>query len=229
MLQVLDLNALIAELRGNIELEIAQSPTCYVKGDPELIRRMLLVLLQGVKPTIEIAEEGANVTLVIRETAGLDLPAISAAVRECGGRVELANHLRILFPVTSEQPAQVLIVDDSAAIRRVLRRVLEGVGYGVIDAADAETAIDILRRTPVGVILTDLQMPGRSGVELARLAVRDFPDIAVIAMSGVGDGHLEQLRRELEIDAALTKPMSPDVLCNAVRIALERKKSSKIS
>src|SRR5580658_4614930 len=82
------------------------------------------------------------------------------------------------------------------------------------------TALDILRDDPVDLVLTDLQMPGRSGVELAQLVVRDFPGVKVIAMSGFEDTHLSQLPRELGIAAALTKPMQPEVLIGAVRAAL---------
>jgi CheY-like chemotaxis protein len=124
--------------------------------------------------------------------------------------------------------ARILIVDDANAIRRVLRRVLESAGCDVTDAADVNTALDILRNGPVDLVLTDLQMPGRSGVELARLVVRDFPGIKVIAMSGFEDIHLSQLPRELGIDAALTKPMHPEVLIGAVRAALQKKVSGVV-
>jgi CheY-like chemotaxis protein len=117
---------------------------------------------------------------------------------------------------------RVLIVDDARAIRTVLRRVLESAGYEVMDTADADGALDILQRNPVDVVLTDVQMPGRSGVELARLVVREFPGIKVIAMSGFEDSHLSRLPAELGIDAALTKPMHPDALIGAVREAMAR-------
>lgn len=125
------------------------------------------------------------------------------------------------------QQGRVLIVDDAAAIRTVLRRVLESAGYDVRDAADVDGALELLRRGPVDVVLTDVQMPGRSGVELAQLVIRDYPGIKVIAMSGFEDTHVSQLPRELGIDAALTKPMHPEVLIGAVRDALERVKAAR--
>src|SRR5580658_7659436 len=90
------------------------------------------------------------------------------------------------------------------------------------------TAVDILRDGPIDLVLTDLQMPGRSGVELARLVVRDFPGIKVIAMSGFEDAHLSRLPRELHIDAAVTKPMQPEVLIGAIRAALQKKVSRAV-
>lgn len=119
---------------------------------------------------------------------------------------------------------KVLIVDDSAPIRRVLARILEDAGYDIIDAGDAEAAIDALRASPVDVVLTDVRMPGPSGVDLARQVAVEFPDIAIVAMSGLGDADLEQFRRELDIDVALTKPMSPEMLRKSLESAIKRKR-----
>jgi len=113
-----------------------------------------------------------------------------------------------------------LIVDDSKAIRTVLRRVLESAGCEVTDAADVNAAFEALRNQTVDLVLTDLQMPGRNGVELAQLVVRDFPGIKVIAMSGFEDAHIGELSRELGVAGALTKPMQPEVLIDAIRDAL---------
>lgn len=126
----------------------------------------------------------------------------------------------------SETRARILIVDDAAAIRKVLQRVLESAGYRVIDAAGVDTALEVLRKSPVDVVLTDVQMPGRSGVELAQIVLRDFPAIRVIAMSGFEDSQVSQLPQALGIDAALTKPMRPEALIAAVREALERTRIS---
>jgi signal transduction histidine kinase len=178
---------------------------------------------------------------------GLGLATVYGIVKQSGGHIQVetvpgeGTTFRILFPLSTEEPlrepvqsafanaqpalalsGRVLIVDDARAIRTVLRRVLESAGYEVMDAADADSALDFLRRNPVDVVLTDVQMPGRSGVELAQLVVRDFPGIKVIAMSGFEDAHLSRLPAELGIDAALTKPMHPDALIAVVREALAR-------
>jgi len=176
---------------------------------------------------------------------GLGLATVYGIVRQTGGHIQVetargeGTTFRIFLPLTSEEladevaervpsddqappplHARVLIVDDAKAILTVLRRVLESAGCDVLDAADVSTALDLLRHGPVDLVLTDLQMPGRSGVELAQLVVRDFPGVKVIAMSGFEDTHLSQLPRELGIAAALTKPMQPEVLIGAVRAAL---------
>jgi len=178
---------------------------------------------------------------------GLGLATVYGIVKQSGGHIQVETSpgkgttFRILFPLSSDElmeeaaesasaaapplvsmRGRVLIVDDNPAIRTVLRRVLESAGYDVTDAADVDGALDLLRRSPVDVVLTDVQMPGRSGVELAQLLTRDYPGVKVIAMSGFEDAQLSRLPRELGIDAALTKPMLPEVLIAGVREALER-------
>jgi signal transduction histidine kinase len=177
---------------------------------------------------------------------GLGLATVYGIVKQSGGHIELETApgkgatFRILLPLTTEEikvpvesisgedpaapaarsHARILIVDDAAAIRTVLRRVLERAGYEVIDAADVNAALGLLQSGHVDVVLTDVQMPGRSGVELAELVIRDFPGIKVIAMSGFEGTYLSQLPRELGISSAVTKPMQPEELIGAVRAAL---------
>jgi signal transduction histidine kinase/ActR/RegA family two-component response regulator len=183
---------------------------------------------------------------------GLGLATVYGIVRQAGGHIEVetvrneGTTFRILLPLSAEtlaeepeEPvfrdddapprlrARILIVDDAKAIRTVLRRVLESSGCDVIDAADVSAALDLLRNSPVDLVLTDLQMPGRNGVELVRLVVRDFPQVKVIAMSGFEGAHLSQLPRELGIAAALTKPMQPEALIGAIRAALDEVNLSK--
>lgn len=183
-------------------------------------------------------------TKPIGKGTGLGLSTVYGIVRQTGGQIQVETErdrgttFRILLPLTSDElakevpasepvdaaasplHARILVVDDAKAIRTVLRRVLESGGCEVIDAADVNTALELLRGDPVDLVLTDLQMPGRIGVELAGLVIRDFPGVKVIAMSGFEDTHLSQLPSELGISAALTKPMQPDVLIGAVRAAL---------
>ncbi len=182
---------------------------------------------------------------------GLGLATVYGIVRQSGGHVLLdtapgeGSTFRIVLPLTDEaieetavesvprviwtipKSWRILVVDDSAAILRVLRRVLESAGYEVIDASSVDAALECLKHRSVDLVLTDLQMPGRSGVELARRVVRDFPGIKVIAMSGFEDTHLSQLPAELGIAAAITKPMQPEALISAVRAALEQKSTSR--
>ena len=112
----------------------------------------------------------------------------------------------------------ILIVDDARVIRRALRRILEMAGFHVADAEDAGGALRCLADGPIDVMLTDVQMPGCSGVELARIVTRQFPSTRIVVMSTFED--VTRLQGELSISAALAKPMKPDVLVGTVRSAL---------
>jgi CheY-like chemotaxis protein len=182
---------------------------------------------------------------------GLGLATVYGIVRQSGGHIDVetapgkGTTFRILLPLavgdtlpepepsampglqTTGSAARILLVDDAAAIRKVLRRILENGGYRVTEAATADDASAILGREPVDVLLTDLEMPGRSGVDLARETRREHPGVKVIAMSAFEDAQLGDLPRELGIEAALAKPMPPETLLEAVRDAMEKKSFTK--
>ncbi len=81
--------------------------------------------------------------------------------------------------------AKVLLVGDNADIRSVLRRMFEGAGDEVLEAADGVQALDFLSET-VDLLVTDIHMPNLDGVELILKVKKSNADIPIIAMSGAG-------------------------------------------
>ena len=78
----------------------------------------------------------------------------------------------------------VLLVDDDAAVRQVAAVILGELGFEVIEAADAEAAMAVIRGpAPIALLMTDLAMPGIGGVELAHLAKRARPNLKVLYTS----------------------------------------------
>ena len=86
-------------------------------------------------------------------------------------------------PVSSSLQT-VLLVDDDDALREVRAACLGMMGYVVVPCSDAQAAVKAFRSTGVDLLLTDLQMPGRSGVELARELTQVRPELPVIIISG---------------------------------------------
>lgn len=82
--------------------------------------------------------------------------------------------------------ARVLVVDDDAALRKLLIHALESAGHEVFSAENGERAEDQLRVHNVDLVVTDLVMPFRDGLETIQLVKRLNPDIKIIAMSGGG-------------------------------------------
>ena len=81
---------------------------------------------------------------------------------------------------------RILIIDDERQIRELLRDILEDAGYDVAEAADGQEAIKIQRGEPADLIITDLIMPEKEGIETIRELKQSYPDVRIIAMSGGG-------------------------------------------
>jgi two-component system response regulator PilR (NtrC family) len=116
---------------------------------------------------------------------------------------------------------RVLIVDDEQSMRDMLRIVLRREGYEVTVARDGKEAIELLQKQPVDLLLSDIRMPGVSGVEVLRAAKDVNRDIVAIMMTAFAstDTAVEALR--LGANDYFTKPFSMDELRLKVRHHLE--------
>jgi two-component system cell cycle sensor histidine kinase/response regulator CckA len=136
-------------------------------------------------------------------------------------------------PVAEAQPVgsdltgagTVLIVEDEDAVRLFGSRALRNQGYQVIEARSAETALDVLRATPViDVLVTDVVMPGMDGASLARLVREERPGIKVILMSGYSeDVAPAELAAGEEGMYFLPKPFSLKQLAGMVKEAMQQR------
>jgi DNA-binding response OmpR family regulator len=90
--------------------------------------------------------------------------------------------------------------------------VLERAGYEVVEATDGERAIRTLGETRADLVITDMVMPEREGVETIQAIRKDHPEVGIIAISGAGGGAYLRLACPLGADAALMKPVSSEVL-----------------
>ena len=91
----------------------------------------------------------------------------------------------------SHMDPDVLVVDDSAAIRKILQRVLHQTGMGIhtiLEAGNGREALDILQRQKIGLVLTDINMPKMDGMELlaALKAAPEWRDIPVVMITTEG-------------------------------------------
>ena len=127
-------------------------------------------------------------------------------------------------PVTMQpNGARILVVDDEASIRRLLCRVLRENGYQCEEAADVAGASALLHSDSFDLLLTDMNMPGHSGLELLRSAGDEFPDLATVMVTGLDDTKLAHAALELGAYGYITKPFeSNEVLIN-VSNALRRR------
>jgi PAS domain S-box-containing protein len=128
-------------------------------------------------------------------------------------------------PVSPRGTATILLVEDDAAVRPAVRRMLEREGYTVLDAADGADALQLAasvdaRGERIDLVLTDVVMPVQGGRVLGERLAMHWPAIRVLYMSGYTDDEI--LRRGLVVPGAafLEKPFTPARLADAVRHAL---------
>jgi len=114
----------------------------------------------------------------------------------------------------------VLVVDDERAIRELVCELLSTAGYRATGVGTADAAVATLEKLTPQLVLTDLTMPGRSGVELLEELGRRVPGVPVLLLSGADGGG--ELRAALDRGAAgfVAKPFTGAQLLEAVRAAL---------
>lgn len=109
----------------------------------------------------------------------------------------------------------ILVVDDNAIMRDAVAKVLGNAGYQVFQAADGDAAIADTHQRPVDLLITDLVMPGREGIETIQHFIQKFPRIPIIAMSGMPE--YLPMAKALGAAVALEKPIAFAALLQAVR------------
>ena len=116
-------------------------------------------------------------------------------------------------------PSNILLVDDDPDIRSLTRTFLEHEGYGVFSSSDAERAAQIFRSvSQIDLLVTDLYMPGRSGLELARELKALRSELPVLMISGMVDVAQERRLKD-EGWSFLAKPFRlPELLSTVHRI-----------
>jgi DNA-binding NtrC family response regulator len=122
---------------------------------------------------------------------------------------------------TSERTS-ILIVEDDSSYRRALAKTFAKAGYAVTVAPDGQEALQLLEKGSFDLVLTDLKMPGKSGLDLLRALRNRMPRLKVVIMTGYGtrDSYLEA--KALEVSGFLLKPLARDYLLWAVRETLNQ-------
>lgn len=124
--------------------------------------------------------------------------------------------------------ARILVIDDNPEFRIILETHLSSAGHDVVSAGDGDAGIALLEeRADIDLVLTDILMPQRDGVEVLRTVKRRWPALSVIALSGggwIGAGELLGMAERLGADQVLQKPVAREMLLRIVAETLAKPK-----
>ncbi len=177
---------------------------------------------------------------------GLGLSMVYGIVRQSGGNIWVYSEegrgttFKIYFPRVTARAEEykrtsgaldgpggsetILLVEDAELVRNLARQVLEGAGYRVLEAANAEAAIALCERINgdrIDLLLTDVIMPGMSGNDMSRILLKKQPGMPVLYMSGYTDDAIVQHGVLEEGINFLQKPFTPCALASKVREVLD--------
>lgn len=123
--------------------------------------------------------------------------------------------------------ARILVMEDDDGFREMLREMLEIAGHEVVEASDGEVGLKLYRKEPTDLIIIDIFMPSKDGLEAIIELNRNYPDVKIIAISGGGKrGDLTFLDASLTFGAnrKFAKPFERQELLQAIRELLDQDK-----
>ncbi len=119
---------------------------------------------------------------------------------------------------------RVLIIEDNEDIRTFMQVALEGAGFAVTLAPDGAEGLNRQRETPADIVITDIFMPDKDGIETIFELRQEFPQVKIIAVSGGGDfpKKMDYLSTAIQFGAikSLSKPFDSEELLDAVNNVL---------
>ena len=170
---------------------------------------------------------------------GLGLAQLYGFAKQSGGTARIESQEGVGTTVTlylprTEQPARIapqlaarpfgstrarlLLVDDDDDVRGVAAAMIEEAGYDVVTADSGAAALDAVERGGIELVITDIVMPGMSGVELARELRERYPGLPLIYASGYAD--LETFGGDLSTERVVKKPYRVTEIAQAIHETL---------
>jgi DNA-binding NtrC family response regulator len=126
-----------------------------------------------------------------------------------------------------KESVKILVVDDEAIMRNLLLKILEQEGYNVTPVSSYHEAVAKLADNKYDLVLSDVKMPETSGFELLKTIKKEWPQTAVIMMTGYGDAYTVKEALMLGADEYVTKPFKSHEISLIIERAYWRMLASK--
>ncbi len=123
--------------------------------------------------------------------------------------------------------SSILIVDDDQNIRKILRDLLEKEGFNVLTASDVDKALPFIDQKDLDLIVTDLKMPGKSGMDLLRICHEKRPSVPVILITAFGNVEAAVTAMRKGAYDFITKPFDENELLNVIEKAISESEMNK--
>lgn len=112
--------------------------------------------------------------------------------------------------------ARILVIDDNAELRMLLKEILEEKGFTVFEAGDGQEALEVLERTLIHLAIVDLDMPRVNGLQFTHRAKAGHPQLPVIMVTAYAQFYSPAEILAAGVDAFLQKPLDWDRLMKAI-------------
>ncbi len=122
--------------------------------------------------------------------------------------------------------ARILVIDDNEDFLIMFCKMLKAAGHETVPASNGQEGIDLYRKEPTELIITDIIMPKKDGVEMIEEILRDFPEAKIIAISGGGRGKAEDYLTKTssfpKVKHTLSKPFDMKEILQAIKEVLNK-------
>ena len=200
-------------------------------------------------PEVELARifEPFYTTKPVGQGTGLGLAMVHGIVRQSQGFIDVdsvegrGTTMRVYLPAvgvpvtevpprparttpSGDTPQTILVAEDEAAVRRLIRTLLNREGYTILEAANGREALEVIARHqgPIHLVVSDVVMPELGGPALSKELRQSFPGLPVLFISGYSNAAPpEELAEEGATPRFLGKPFTTEALTAAVRAALD--------